>query len=117
MSIDESLTRDRTEQLAYRLWQEAGCPEGEADRLWRKAEALIATAEAERDVALEESFPASDPPAASGMTGPVRPEPPLVAQPARARPVLAAPARPPAPAAKGWRAAFATWWAYPSKPG
>ncbi|WPB84363.1 DUF2934 domain-containing protein [Sediminicoccus rosea] len=91
---DDSLNRVRTERLAYQLWQEAGCPEGQAERYWREAEGLIAAAP---------------------------PEPGL---PARApSPAMAAAASPQpeaAPAETGWGAAaaryFAAWWAYPSKP-
>lgn len=85
---DDRLTRERTERLAYQLWQEAGCPEGQADRFWREAEAMTA---ARQPAPPEASPPASDPP------------------PPKAAPVEkgwgAAVAR-----------YFAAWWAYPAKP-
>ncbi len=85
---NDSPARVRTERLAYHLWQEAGCPEGQADHFWREAEGLIAAQEA---VPPEARPAASDP------------------QPPKAAPVEkgwgAAVAR-----------YFAAWWAYPSKP-
>lgn len=89
--------RERTERLAYRLWQDAGCPEGQADRFWREAEAQIAAEPA----APEKPAPlASDPPPpAAGMVAPL-PDAPRVGT--------------------GWRAAaaryVAAWWAHPAKP-
>jgi hypothetical protein len=32
---------DRIRELAYLLWLEEGCPEGQAERHWQKAEALF----------------------------------------------------------------------------
>jgi hypothetical protein len=32
---------DRIRQRAYRLWEENGSPEGQADEYWRRAEAQI----------------------------------------------------------------------------
>jgi hypothetical protein len=32
---------DRVRELAYFLWLEEGCPDGEAERHWRDAEAII----------------------------------------------------------------------------
>jgi hypothetical protein len=94
MLHDESLTRAKTEQLAYRLWQEAGCPEGQAERFWREAEAVIAARQAVPSPAPAEDLPVEDP--APARTGAPPPETP------------------------GWRAGlaryFAAWWAYPSKP-
>ncbi len=73
-------------ELAYRLWQSRGCPEGTAEQDWLDAEkqlrsaagaaeareadvraaAATATASNALDNSLKESFPASDPPA-SGL--------------------------------------------------
>jgi hypothetical protein len=68
-------------ELAYRLWQARGCPEGSAERDWFDAEKQLWSAQrateprtsAPRasksttsdalDSALKETFPASDPPA------------------------------------------------------
>jgi len=103
MSNEASLTRERTEQLAYRLWQEAGCPDGQSDQIWLQAQALIAAEEAQRARERADASPTA------------------VAPPVLAPPILAAPARPPAPPARGWRAEasrrFVAWWVYPSKPG
>jgi hypothetical protein len=54
-------------ELAYRLWQERGCPIGRPDDDWFEAERRLRTRghEAESravDEAASESFPASDPP-------------------------------------------------------
>lgn len=88
MSNEASLTRERTEQLAYRLWQEAGCPDGQSEQIWLQAEALIAAEEAQRT--RERADTAS----------PVLPPPAPVARGWRAE------------ASRR----FAAWWAYPSKP-
>ena len=32
---------DRVRELAYFLWLEEGCPEGEAERHWRDAELIV----------------------------------------------------------------------------
>ncbi len=68
-------------ELAYRLWQARGCPEGTAEQDWLDAEkqlraaesaaevrgaearALATTASDALDNSLKETFPASDPPA------------------------------------------------------
>lgn len=84
---DETLTREKTEQIAYRLWQEAGCPEGQAERFWREAEGLMA---APQGLAPKQSLPEREP----------MPQ--------------AAPARMGWRAAAGRY--FAAWWAHPSKP-
>ena len=45
---------DRDQQIreiAYFLWLEEGCPEGEADRHWAAAEALVNAQDAEPDEA------------------------------------------------------------------
>jgi hypothetical protein len=55
--------------LAYRLWQARGCPEGSAELDWHEAARQVAkhatatTSEADLDASLEETYPASDPPA------------------------------------------------------
>ena len=67
---------DRTEQRrerAYALWEQAGRPEGRHDEFWEQAgqETEGETSPDERvDVAMEDTFPASDPPSNSGITGP-----------------------------------------------
>ncbi len=39
---------DRIREFAYFLWLEEGCPEGQAERHWSAAEALLASDELER---------------------------------------------------------------------
>ena len=39
----------RIREIAYGLWEEEGCPEGERERHWFAAEALFNAEEAERD--------------------------------------------------------------------
>ncbi len=41
----------RIRELAYLLWREEGCPEGEAERHWFAAEALYEAEDAERKTA------------------------------------------------------------------
>ncbi len=38
---DEKNASQQVREIAYRLWQEEGCPEGEALRHWFKAKALL----------------------------------------------------------------------------
>jgi hypothetical protein len=45
---NEKNASHRVREIAYRLWQEEGCPEGEALRHWFAAEALFDAEEAER---------------------------------------------------------------------
>jgi hypothetical protein len=63
MSSVEDSAELRVRELAYLLWLEAGGPHGRSDYFWRRAQSRIATEEASYDEALDESFPASDPPA------------------------------------------------------
>jgi hypothetical protein len=54
-------------ELAYRLWEERGRPQGRPDEDWFEAERRLRSDEHEResaavDTAAVESFPASDPP-------------------------------------------------------
>src|SRR5579864_3318510 len=58
-------------ELAYRIWQARGCPEGTAEQDWLDAEkqlqaaqrAAESTASGALDRSLKDTFPASDPPA------------------------------------------------------
>ncbi len=52
----------RIRELAYLLWERAGCPDGRSDEFWHLAQSEIAADEASYDEAVEESFPASDSP-------------------------------------------------------
>jgi hypothetical protein len=60
--------QDRIRALAYELWQEAGEPDGPPSRFWHMAERQVHGDETQYDKTLEQSFPASDPPANSGIT-------------------------------------------------
>lgn len=62
-------------ELAYSLWQARGCPEGSAERDWLDAEKQLRSAQRAADAraapaasdatdrSLQDTFPASDPPA------------------------------------------------------
>jgi hypothetical protein len=58
-------------ELAYRIWQARGCPEGTAEQDWLDAEKQLKSAQRAAeptasdaiDRSLQETFPASDPPA------------------------------------------------------
>ena len=68
--------RERIRLHAYKLWEQAGCPEGRAEEFWQQAEQVetgtsqpmqppsdtSTKADDEVDEAGKESFPASDPP-------------------------------------------------------
>ncbi len=70
---DAQLSReDRVRNRAYRIWQEAGSPDGADLDHWAEAERQETLADEQADTASRDSFPASDPPAASGITGPTR---------------------------------------------
>lgn len=64
----------RIRERAHHLWERAGRPDGRADAFWEQArreeEARAAAEEDERvDEEARESFPASDPPSHTGITG------------------------------------------------
>ena len=65
MSTHEEKTEQRIREHAYRLWQEAGEPEGRQDEFWQKARDYFAphapVQNDDLDAAGEHSFPASDP--------------------------------------------------------
>ncbi len=70
MSDEYALLQQRIREEAYRLWEEAGRPEGQADRFWHHAKVAVDQAEAKLDKEVAQSFPASDPPSSSVITGP-----------------------------------------------
>jgi len=62
----------RIRERAYFLWQQDGCPDGHADQHWERASEIEGTREGDDkriDIEGEDSFPASDPPSHSGITG------------------------------------------------
>ena len=71
MSGDDQVEQRR--ERAYALWEQAGRPEGRHDEFWAQAGQGMdgETSPDQRvDLAMEDTFPASDPPANSGITGP-----------------------------------------------
>jgi hypothetical protein len=62
----------RVRKRAYFFWERADRPMGRADEFWQQAlgEEARAAAEGKRlDEEAQESFPASDPPSHTGITG------------------------------------------------
>ncbi len=60
---------DRIREHAYKLWEQAGCPEGRSDEFWQRAKDVelgnsqpAEKSEEAVDDMVEDSFPASDPP-------------------------------------------------------
>jgi hypothetical protein len=64
----DSLRKTRIEALARDRWIAAGRPSGGPADFVKAAEAEIRQEEAEYDKTVADSFPASDPPAHSGIT-------------------------------------------------
>ncbi len=58
--MSETLER-RIEERAYALWEAAGKPDGKSLEYWLAAETALRDQELHKE--LDESFPASDPPA------------------------------------------------------
>lgn len=66
MSEQHKQNEGKLRELAYRLWEEAGRPEGRQDEFWHLARMQLGLDERsvpndDLDVAGKESFPASDP--------------------------------------------------------
>jgi Protein of unknown function (DUF2934) len=62
----------RIRERAYFLWERDGCPDGYAEQYWERASEIEAAREGDDrriDIEGEDSFPASDPPSHSGITG------------------------------------------------
>jgi len=66
--LNEQRVRDR----AYHLWEADGSPHGMADTYWHRARIELGEEEQAFDELLEDTFPASDAPAHSGIAGPAR---------------------------------------------
>jgi hypothetical protein len=60
---------ERIRQLAFELWEEAGKPSGRSAYFWHMAERQMHEQLRDYDKTLADTFPASDPPAHSGITG------------------------------------------------
>lgn len=43
------ITEEQVRTVAYRLWEEAGCPEGKADEFWGRARQELGVNEASND--------------------------------------------------------------------
>lgn len=68
MSGAKEILQRRIQRRADKLWQEAGSVEGKREEFLRLAEQQIKQEEQAYDETLDDSFPASDPPANSGFT-------------------------------------------------
>jgi len=79
MSDEYELLQQRIRDKAYQLWDEAGRPEGQDDHFWYGAKVAIDQEEAKLDTEVSGSFPASDPPSSSVVTGATG-EAPVVAE-------------------------------------
>jgi hypothetical protein len=61
--MSDEVQEHEIRERAYKLWQDAGSPEGQENEFWEKAKDQI-TKEKDNinaDTASEDSFPASDP--------------------------------------------------------
>jgi hypothetical protein len=72
MSNDGDEFEQRVRERAYFLWERAGRPVVRADEFWQQAldeDARVAEEEQRIDEEAQESFPASDPPSHTCITG------------------------------------------------
>jgi len=63
------IDQTRIEECAREMWEKAGRPQGGPEAFHQKARDELRAAEKDYDKTLADSFPASDPPAHSGVTG------------------------------------------------
>ena len=68
MSEAKEILQRRIRRRAHKLWQAAGSPDGQSEHFRQLAEQEIKQDERDYDKTLQDSFPASDPPANSGFT-------------------------------------------------
>lgn len=68
MNVGNEVLQRRIRRRAHQLWQDAGGADGESEHFWLLAEQQIKQDEQDYDDTLDDSFPASDPPANSGFT-------------------------------------------------
>lgn len=71
MSGNAALREQRIEEEAHALWVAAGSPAQGPAAFREEAVKSIASEETAVDKSVADTFPASDPPAHSGITGPV----------------------------------------------
>ncbi len=69
MADEYELLQQRIREKAHELWREAGCPEGQDVNFWFAAKRAIDQEEQKVDKEVAGSFPASDPPSSSVVTG------------------------------------------------
>ncbi|MDB5314397.1 MAG: hypothetical protein JWO24_241 [Rhodospirillales bacterium] len=63
------IIEERIKERAQQLWQEAGSPEGGKDSFLKQAQQDINAQEAKLDKEIAQTFPASDPPSSTVVTG------------------------------------------------
>ncbi|MBR0641402.1 DUF2934 domain-containing protein [Plastoroseomonas hellenica] len=69
MSNDHTLLEQRIRERAHQLWEEAGSPQESDQHFWFVAKRELDRQEAQLDQEVADSFPASDPPSSSVITG------------------------------------------------
>ncbi|RVT95730.1 DUF2934 domain-containing protein [Rhodovarius crocodyli] len=69
MADEYELLQQRIREKAHELWQAAGSPAGQDQQFWYAAKREIDKEESKTDKEVAGSFPASDPPSSSVVTG------------------------------------------------
>lgn len=72
MSAIKTPSEHQIRERAFTLWQQAGEPEGNHEHFWHEAKRELEEGDGALDEALDESFPASDPPAMTAPKGKAR---------------------------------------------
>ncbi|MBS7811166.1 DUF2934 domain-containing protein [Roseococcus pinisoli] len=70
MTSQSDIVEQRIRETAFKLWQQAGSPEGQDEIFWHRAKEDIAAQEAKLDNELRGTFPASDASSSSGAASP-----------------------------------------------